>query len=286
MANQIEKVTFSSEKGIVHHGWYIPAKVGQNTILYSGGNCESLKYLGRCRKILEEEGYGFLGYELPGYGRTRGKPTEENSTHALEAASDFLKDVKQVPLEKQVAYGLCLGAATTVQVASKRQFHGVILESLLSSRLVLLMNILNKKKKTKAHQEQFFTLPVYKALILNAILSRFQSQFNSLPHAEHITSPLLVIHADKDPACPSHFADEFFKTAATESSKKQLKMIVHDEHFIPREKTEPILRKFLQFLQTGVMLEDVQESHSFSKYSGKALNKHVSWKSLWLSRKK
>lgn len=233
LANHIEKVSFTSAEGVRHNAWFVPPTEGRSTILYSGGNADSLRTLSHFRTLLAEHNnrHGFLIYEYPGYGRTKGKPTEESVYASLEAASDFLQDKKKIPVTEQVAYGLCMGAAVTVDVASRRPFKGVVLESIMPSVPDFLAEDIS---------------PTY----MPTVLARVHSRFDSLSKIPKVKCPMLILHASHDPLSPGIFAQTIYFHAGTIPGLKELVFIPGDKHIIANELTLVKLQRFLDYLDS------------------------------------
>ena len=227
--NQVEEVRFHSKSGIDHYGWYCPAKPGKPTIVLSRGNNgrEPLGGLLYRRKLIQA-GYGFFSYEYPGYGLTQGVPSESACYHALEAASDFLAEKKQIPASDQVAYGVSLGTAVTVDVASKRPFKAVILQSPFTAMPDVVSQI----------------MPVPNWLF--PLHEHVPSKFDSLSKIDKITSPLLFLHGLEDTLISPQCTDELFAKATTPQKEKHF--FANTGHMMNPDETGETIDSFLKKL--------------------------------------
>jgi hypothetical protein len=180
MLNQVEEVCFSALENpfIKNYGWYIPAKKDKPTILHAMGNKSSLTSILRYQPLIDD-GFGFMAYEYPGYGRTPGKPTEENLYQSAAAASHFLQKQKGIPQNKQVFHGMSLGGAITAELASRNSgVKAVILESTMTS----FPDVARVKVENYVPSWLF---PLHKVTF---------SQMTSLQKMPAIKAPLLVLH--------------------------------------------------------------------------------------------
>ena len=229
LVDRIENITFNSSPKVQHQGWYVPAQSGKPTIVYSGGNMESLLSIQRFLPLLDEEGYGFLNYEYPGYGSTPGKPSEKKLYRTIEAARNFLNEKKHVPDWMQIGYGTSLGGAVTVDSAAQRPFKALILESTLSSMPDVIRYQIGR------------TLP----RCLANLPRHAPSQFNSLAKISRVESPLLIMHATEDELIPSQAARDLYQQAGTPASQKMLTLFPTNMHNLPGNITDTPIHLFL-----------------------------------------
>ncbi|CAG0899461.1 unnamed protein product [Darwinula stevensoni] len=148
---------------------------GQRTIMLSHGNGEDLGLTaGFLLEMSDEFNFNVFSYDYSGYGRSTGKPSEDNLYADIEAAWEVLRTKHGVPEEKVVLYGRSLGTAPTVHLASKlTKLPGVILHSPLSSGMGMVLS----------SSWSLGPFPVAKSVPL-------------------IDSPVLVIHGTQDEVIP------------------------------------------------------------------------------------
>jgi fermentation-respiration switch protein FrsA (DUF1100 family) len=228
LLDRIEVVSFNSSSKIRHQGWYVQAKPGKPTFVVSGGNMQPLTSIEQFLPLIDE-GYGFLNYEYPGYGSTRGTPNEKRLYHSLEAARNFLNREKGVPDSMQIGYGNSLGGAVTVHSAAQRPFKAVILESTLTSVPDVVRSQIGNE------------LPLW----LSGLPRHVPSKFNSLDKISRIQSPLLIMHATRDPLVPSQCAQNLYTRAGTPAEQKWLTFFASSDHILPNQTTQATIRQFL-----------------------------------------
>lgn len=138
---------------------------------------------------LTGEGLGVLLVEYPGYGRSGGTPNERSITAAVVAAFDYLGAQPQVDSERIVAYGRSIGGGAACALAAVRPVAGLVLESSFT-RLADLM-------------PRF----VPRALMLD--------RFDNLAVVASATSPVLVLHGERDRIIPYAHGEALARAAAT-----------------------------------------------------------------------
>ena len=78
-------------------------------------------------------GLGVMLVEYPGYGRSRGRPSERSIRQAMLAAYDFLATQPDVDPGRIVAYGRSLGGGPASALVRERPVAGLVLESTFTS---------------------------------------------------------------------------------------------------------------------------------------------------------
>jgi hypothetical protein len=104
----------------------------------NGGNIGNLSWLGQ---RFAKQGFDILLFDYRGYGASDGVAARESDIFTDgDAAVDFLINEKGARSERLVLYGHSLGTAIVADVASRRKFGAVVLESGFSSARRLLLN--------------------------------------------------------------------------------------------------------------------------------------------------
>ena len=229
--DQVEQVSFESSKGGKTNAWYIAPKEGKPTVLVSFGKGWPIDGIVDFSYLIDQ-GYGVMAYEYPGRGHSTGKPDEKRMYKSLEAASDFLANRKNTPVSSQIAYGISLGSAITTEVASRRKFKAVILQSSVYSLPNLIREHVGKKIPT-------WLLPLHRHL---------QSRFATVEKIKHVESPLLIMHGIGDPLVGEDRAEALFDAAKTDDDQKTLKLFDRADHNLTHETTSKTVEQFLEQL--------------------------------------
>jgi pimeloyl-ACP methyl ester carboxylesterase len=119
--------------------FFIERPNAQVTILFSHGNAEDLgmiyDWFNDLARVLR---VNIMAYDYTGYGKSNGTPCEENCYADIEAAFQYLLEVRRVQPEQIVLYGRSLGSGPSCYLAAKtakdgHSVGGVILQSPLLS---------------------------------------------------------------------------------------------------------------------------------------------------------
>lgn len=176
---------------------HLKAKPNAPTIIYSHGNAEDIGQSLDLYTALHERGYGVIAYDYPGYGLSPGKPSEDSTHEAIQAAWDYA--IKSgIPASSIIILGRSIGTGPSVWLASHTKPAGLILISPLKSAYYVGLGY-----------------PVF--------------PFDSFPNYKRIKTiktPLLVIHSERDEVIPFSHGQEIYQ--ASPASNK---------FFVPMKKT-------------------------------------------------
>lgn len=177
--NGVEEVELHAADGTELVAWYAPAKEGRKTILYFHGNAANAANRAGKIAMMLEDGFGVFYLNNRGYGGSGGSPTEANNVADAVAAYDYLA-ARGVRNEDIVAYGESLGSGQAVRLATARQVAAVVLEAPLTSTVDVGHSV-------------YFWLP------LDWLIT---DRFDVERHISAVTSPLLILHGERDEVIP------------------------------------------------------------------------------------
>ena len=140
------------------------------TVLFAHGNAEDLGDGFSHAERYAQLGVSVFLFDYPGYGLSTGKPSEEGSYAAADAAYRYLREQLDTDAAAIVAHGRSLGGAVLVDLASRVPVGGLVVESSFVS--------------------------AYR-VVTRAPLSPVD-QFKSLAKLKDVTAPVLVIHGQRD----------------------------------------------------------------------------------------
>ena len=186
----IEKTFIQSNEKLV--SWYFKKNPKFKTILFFHGNAGKLD--NRVYKLNElsklELNYLIVAYR--GFSGNAGKPTESGLYEDANFAKIWLN--KNGVRDKDIIiYGESLGTAVAIDLASRYNFSGIILESPFTSMLDLA-------------QKYYPIFPV--KLIL-------KDRYESRKKLNDIKSPVLVMHGKKDKIVPFYMGEQILETLST-----------------------------------------------------------------------
>lgn len=136
---KILKIT--SKNGAQISAVYLPNDKARYTILYSHGNAEDIGDSQPIFEDLRSMGFNVFAYDYQGYGTSQGEPSESHAYEDVEAAYNYLTDTLGIPGENIIAYGQSLGGAMAIDIASKKHFAGLIIESSFTTAFRVMTRI-------------------------------------------------------------------------------------------------------------------------------------------------
>ncbi len=164
---------------------YLPNPAARYTILFSHGNSEDIGDLFPLLKSIHDLGFSVFSYDYRGYGTSSGTPSEKGAYQDEEAAYTYLVDTLHIRADRIIALGRSLGGAMAIDLASRRQLAGLIVESSFLSAFRVVT--------------QVRLLPF--------------DRFNSISKIKDVHCPVLVIHGRKDEVIPFRHGEKLFQAA-------------------------------------------------------------------------
>ena len=217
--HKIEKVYINSDFKLL--GWHHVKNKKFKTLLFFHGNAGNLQ--NRIYKLndISKLDLNYLIIAYRGFSGNKGKPNEIGLYKDSEAAKKWLNNIG-VSDKDIILYGESLGTAVAVDLASKHNFAGIILESPFTSMV-------------KLSKIYYPYLPV-KILL--------KDKYESIKKIDKINFPKMVMHGDKDKIVPFSMGKEMFKKF---SEPKLSYFRKGDDHMM--EFDEELLEKIKNFLK-------------------------------------
>ena len=192
-------VWLTAEDGTKLHGWFVPGR-GDHTLLWFHGNAGNISY--RVDNLLlfnKRLDLNTLIIDYRGYGRSEGSPSERGMYMDAEAAVEYLRSAYKVQDDKLIFFGRSLGCAVAVEMATRHQAKGVILESPFTS-IEAIAKI--------ARPKPFAFLPLH-----HVVMWLLSSRFDSLSKMQSLQTPLMILHGSNDDVIGIDMAHELFDAA-------------------------------------------------------------------------
>ena len=193
---------------------YLPNSQAKYTLIYSHGKNEDLGELEPFLQRLHDWGYAVLAYDYEGYGTSEGKPSEQHAYADLDAAYDYLTKEQRVPPARIILFGHSLGTGPTVDLATRREVGGVILDSAYTSAGRVLTRVR--------------VLPF--------------DRFNNLAKLDRLYYPTLFIHRRDDRVVPFRQGECLYRAA---NAPKQCLWIARGGHEAIYKQDDPVYRQKL-----------------------------------------
>ena len=186
-----KEIFIETDKNIELKSWFIEKDLKKfKTILFFHGNAGNL--FNRVYKLneLNKLDLNILIISWRGFSGNKGKPTEKNLYHDAEEAVKWLNNRGAIS-KNIILYGESLGTGVAIELASKDNFGGIILESPFTSM---------------ADTAKIY----YPYLPVNLLL---KDRYDSKSKIKNIKTPILIMHGKMDNIVPQRMGLELFERA-------------------------------------------------------------------------
>ena len=218
--------TVETDDGVNLHGWWVPGRNDEVTLLWFHGNAGNLgDRVGLLELLHDELGIGIFAVDYRGYGRSEGKPSETGLYADAQAALDAAQNYAGASSEEIVIFGQSLGAAVAVELATSQPVRGVVLEAAFTSI-----------RDMARHHYSF--LPVGPLL---------RTSFDSESRIATIDAPLLMVHGQNDEIVPLDMGRRLFAAAEEPKEFSKVEGAGHNDVYLRAEFTAA-LKSFLDTL--------------------------------------
>jgi len=190
-----ENVHLRTEDGVSLHGWLVSAPVTVRrgmTLLFFHGNAGNISHRLDSIRIFADLGLDVFIFDYRGYGLSEGSPSEPGTYRDATAAWRWLTGERGLAPGQILLFGRSLGAAVALELATRVEPAGVILESAFTSVPDLGAEI-------------YPFLPV-------RLLSRYR--YDNLGRIASVRAPLLVVHSRGDEIIPFRQGQALFAAAS------------------------------------------------------------------------
>ena len=180
-------ISFADQKA---ETWFLPAysAKGEKTplLFIAHGNACLIDHWQEMLEKPRKMGFSAFLVEYPGYGRSLGKPTQQNITTAFIKAFDVIKENPEIDKTKIIFIGRSLGSGVICSLAREHEPSALILISPFTS--------------IKAFAHKFF-LPEF--LVLDP--------YDNLSFLKNFKGPLMVVHGKSDQVIPFSHSQELLR---------------------------------------------------------------------------
>ena len=225
-----EDLYFYSD-GVPLNAWFIKNEKAKYTIFFCHGNAGNIS--GRIDKarFFYDLNCNFFIFDYRGFGKSKGKATENNLYKDADSAYNFLLS-KNISPETIIGYGESLGSAVVIDLASRRKLKAIIIEGGFSSG----------KDMAK------YIYP-YIPFFLSSV------KLNSEDKIKSLKFPKLFIHSTEDSVVPYEFGLKLYNSAP--KPKEFLKVTgTHGKCFIQsKDLVYEKISKFLDSLNSDIISE-------------------------------
>jgi uncharacterized protein len=205
-----EEVWLTASDGIKLNAYFFAAPQSSRVILWFHGNAENIGMGIGQLKALEQLGVNVFELDYRGYGKSEGSPGEAGVYRDAEAAYSYLAQSRHFDPKSIFIYGHSLGGAVAVDLASRYECGGLIVES------------------------SFTSVPEMASHIYRVSLARYipKSRFDSLGKIARVKAPVLIIHGTGDPVVPFAMGRRLYEAASEPKTFLPIEGGGHDDPYV------------------------------------------------------
>jgi len=219
---KFQDIFFKASDGTELNGWFIPYENSKYTILFCHGNAGNISHrIGKLR-FFHDLGCSVFIFDYRGYGKSRGRPSEQGIYKDAEAAYGYLLS-RGIASDRIIGYGESIGGAAMVDLAVKEKMKAIILDSTLTSVKDMI-------------EGAYKSVPYWV----------FSTRFDSEAKIKSIKIPKLFIHSLNDEIIPFRLGKKLYEVAPEPKDFLQIRG-GHNSNFY---ESEELLRKRIsQFIE-------------------------------------
>ena len=128
-----KEIFYETLDGVKISSWYIPSNKSKQVLLFCHGNAGNISHRIDSIKIFHHLGLNTFIFDYRGYGKSKGKTTEEGTYLDVEGAWDYLVNEMDVKPEEIILFGRSLGGSIASWLAQKKKPKALIIESCFTS---------------------------------------------------------------------------------------------------------------------------------------------------------
>jgi len=216
---RIEDCFLQASDGVRIHGWFctpqrktsaaIEPVQAQMVLLWFHGNAGNITYRYDMIRALMSLPVRVFIIDYRGYGKSEGKPTERGLYLDARAAWDYLTETRGIPSRNIIIFGKSLGGAPAIDLATKVQPAGLIIQSSFTSARDMASSI----------------LPFFPAMLLH-------TKMDSITKIASVHCPKLFIHSPADEVVPYKLGRRLYEAASEPKQFYEVKGAPHNSTYI------------------------------------------------------
>lgn len=216
---KIEDSHFAAADGVKLHGWYctpvrwvagqpvpIPAEM---VILWFHGNAGNISHRYEMIRAMLNLPLRILIIDYRGYGKSEGKPSESGLYLDAKAAWNHLVEDRKIKPDRIIVFGKSLGGVPAIDLASKVEPAGLIVQSSFTSAGDMAASI----------------LPFLPRMLIH-------SKMDSISKIKEVGCPKLFIHSQADEVVPYKLGRRLFEAAPEPKEFYEVKGSPHNSTYI------------------------------------------------------
>ena len=206
------------------NAWYLPTPTASKVLLLFHGNATNLGTDLPRLQFFARLGVGFFEVDYRGYGKSEGSPDEAGLYQDADAAYRYLVEAGGHKPSEIFLHGQSLDGAVAIDLASRRECGGLIVESSFTS--------------AREMARRMFLLPLLEYVP--------KSRFDSLRKISQVRCPVLIVHGAQDQVIPFSMGERLYAAAPEPKSFLPVEGAGHADNFIVGgERYQERLRNFM-----------------------------------------
>jgi len=208
----IQDLELAMEDGTKIHARWAPHPKATGAVLYFHGNGGNIELNGKTvREIWENLSESVLIVDYPGYGYSKGTPSEKSCEAAAETGYQWLTQTQKIPPGRILLMGESLGGAVAVDLASRHDYRALILVRTFTSI-------------PDVADDQF-------PLLFSSPL--VTDPYDSLKKIPSCKQPVFIAQADKDHTIPFRHGQRLLQACTAPSEFCVLRGMDHNDPLPP-----------------------------------------------------
>ncbi len=206
-----EDVFFSAHDGTRLHGWFVHGSDDRAVLLWFHGNAGNISHrLHNLKKLHDALQIPIFIFDYREYGLSEGEISKAGTFSDAHGAIRYLTQEKGFQESSILLFGRSLGTALAVDIASKKECLGVILEAAFTS--------------TDDMMQLYF--PFFRPESISAV------KYDSLSLIKSIQSPILFIHGQFDHTIPIAMARKLYEMALAPKDFYEIAGADHNDTYL------------------------------------------------------
>lgn len=206
-----EDVFFPAQDGTRLHGWFVNGPDTRAVILWFHGNAGNISHrLHNLKKLHDALQIPIFIFDYREYGLSQGEISKAGTFSDAHGAFQYLIRDKGFRASSVLLFGRSLGTALAVDIASREDCMGVILEAAFTS--------------TDDMMQRYF--PFFAPQPTSTV------KYDSLSLIENIKSPVLFVHGQLDQTIPVSMARRLFEKAPSPKDFYEIPGADHNDTYL------------------------------------------------------
>jgi fermentation-respiration switch protein FrsA (DUF1100 family) len=205
-----QEIWLTTSDGVKLNAYFFAVPQSPKVLLWFHGNAENIGMGLDHLKVLGRLGVNVMEVDYRGYGKSEGSPNEAGVYRDADAAYLYLTGSRNFAAKNIYIYGHSLGGAVAVDLASRSDCGGLIVESSFTSVPDMARHI--------------YRVPVARYLP--------RSRFDSRAKIARVRARVLVIHGTQDGVIPFEMGRKLFEAARKPKALMPVEGAGHDDPYL------------------------------------------------------